>query len=439
MNEGIKIVTIGGGSSYTPELVDGFIKRYDRLPVRELWLVDIEEGKHKLEIVADLAKRMVEKAGIPMKIYTTLNRREALKDADFVTTQLRVGLLDARIKDERIPLSHGMLGQETNGAGGLFKGLRTIPVILDICKDMDELCKDAWLINFTNPVGMIMEAVNRYSGRKKAIGLCNVPIDMQKAIAKMLDRPLEDVYITFGGLNHMVFVTGVYVDGKDVTEEVIELWGNQSVKNIKGIEWNKGFLKQLGVIPCSYHRYYFMGKEYLEEAIQHYKENGTRAEKVKKIEEELFELYKDKELKEKPKQLEQRGGAYYSDAACNLICSIYNDTRDIQIVNTVNQGVLNELEYDEIAEMNCIITKNGPIPVSVGKLPKAVNGLIQQIKSFEIAGAEAAVTGDYNKALLAMMINPLVFSQSHAITVLDELFEAHKEYLPQFNKNTRNP
>ncbi|SHO44007.1 6-phospho-beta-glucosidase [Anaerocolumna xylanovorans] len=436
MSEGIKIVTIGGGSSYTPELVDGFIKRYDRLPVRELWLVDIEEGKHKLEIVGNLARRMVEKAGIPMKIYTTLDRREALKDADFVTTQLRVGLLEARIKDERIPLSHGMLGQETNGAGGLFKGLRTIPVILDICKDMDELCKDAWLINFTNPVGMIMEAVSRYSGRKKAVGLCNVPIDMQKAIARMLNRPLEEVYITFGGLNHMVFVTGVYVDGKDVIDEVIDLWGNQSVKNIKGIEWNKGFLKQLGVIPCSYHRYYFMGKEYLEEAIEHYKENGTRAEKVKKIEEELFELYKDENLKEKPKQLEQRGGAYYSDAACNLICSIYNDVRDIQVVNTVNRGVLNELEYDEVAEMNCIITKNGPIPVSVGKLPKAVNGLIQQIKSFEIAGAEAAVTGDYDKALLAMMINPLVFSQSHAITVLDELFEAHKEYLPQFYKKT---
>lgn len=432
MSEGIKIATIGGGSSYTPELVDGFIKRYDRLPVRELWLVDIEEGKHKLEIVGNLARRMVEKAGLPMKIYTTLDRREALKDADFVTTQLRVGLLDARIKDERIPLSHGMLGQETNGAGGLFKGLRTIPVILDICKDMDELCKDAWLVNFTNPVGMIMEAVNRYSGRKKAIGLCNVPIDMQKAIARMLNRPLEEVYITFGGLNHMVFVTGVYVDGRDVMEEVIDLWGNQSVKNIKGIEWNKGFLKQLGVIPCSYHRYYFMGKEYLEEAIGHYKENGTRAEKVKKIEEELFELYKDVNLKEKPKQLEQRGGAYYSDAACNLICSIYNDTRDIQVVNTVNRGVLDELEYDEVAEMNCIITKNGPVPVSVGKLPKAVNGLIQQIKSFEIAGAEAAVTGDYDKALLAMMINPLVFSQSHAITVLDELLEAHKKYLPQF-------
>ncbi|WMJ86953.1 6-phospho-beta-glucosidase [Anaerocolumna sp. MB42-C2] len=432
MSEGIKIVTIGGGSSYTPELVEGFIKRYDKLPVRELWLVDIKEGQHKLEIVGNLAKRMVDKAGVPMKIYTTLNRREALVNADFVTTQLRVGLLEARIKDERIPLSYGMFGQETNGAGGLFKGLRTIPVLLDICKDMDELCKDAWLINFTNPVGMVMEAINRYSSRKKVIGLCNVPIDTHKAIARILEKPVEEVFATFGGLNHMVYVTGVSVDGNNVMDKVIEKWGRQSVKNIKGIEWEPGFLKELGVIPCSYHRYYYMAKEYLEEAIENYKQHGTRAEKVKKIEEELFEIYKDENLAEKPKQLEQRGGAYYSDAACNLISSIYNDTRDIQVVNTVNRGALTVLEYDEIAEISCMITKDGPIPISVGKLPKAVNGLIQQIKSFEVAGSEAAVTGDYNKALLAMMINPLVGSQSYAIKVLDELLKAHEKYLPRF-------
>ena len=167
MKKGIKIVTIGGGSSYTPELVEGFIKRYEELPVRELWLVDIEAGKEKLEIVGNLAKRMVEKAGVPMKINLTLDRREALKDADFVTTQLRVGLLDARIKDESIPLKHGVIGQETNGAGGMLKALRTIPVILDIEKDIAELCPDAWLINFTNPAGMVTEAVIKYGVRKK--------------------------------------------------------------------------------------------------------------------------------------------------------------------------------------------------------------------------------------------------------------------------------
>lgn len=432
MKEGIKIATIGGGSSYTPELVDGFIKRWSTLPVKELWLVDVEEGKQKMEIVAALARRMVKKAGIPMEIYTTLNRREALKGADFVTTQLRVGQLQARIKDERIPLSHGILGQETNGAGGLFKGMRTIPVIMDICRDMEELCPDAWLINFTNPVGMVMEGIHRYTNFKKIIGLCNVPIGMHKAIAQLLDRKEEEVVVNFGGLNHMVFATQVTIDGKDVTKEVLKLWGDQSVKNIKGVVWNPDFIQELGVLPCSYHRYYYMTKEYLEEALEKYEKHEIRAEFVKKVEDELFELYKDENLCEKPKLLEERGGAFYSDAACNLINSIYNDKGDIQVVNTVNNGAVENFEDDEIVEVSCKITKNGPVPVKVGRLPKAVNGLVQQIKSFEIAGSSAAVTGDKNKALLALMINPLVMSQKTAEIVLDELLEAHKEYLPQF-------
>lgn len=430
---GVKIVTIGGGSSYTPELVEGFIKRYDRLPVDELWLVDIDEGKEKLEIVSALARRQIEKAGLPIKLYTTLDRREALPGADFVTTQMRVGLLDARIKDERIPLSHGILGQETNGAGGLFKGLRTIPVILDICKDIKELCPDAWLINFTNPAGMVTEAINRYGVHKKAIGLCNVPINMHSGIAKIVDKPVEDVEVLFGGLNHMVFATSVSVDGEDKTAEVLDKWGTMSMNNITGISWNKGFVDALGVIPCPYHRYFYMAKEYLEEAIEKFEHNGTRAEMVKQVETDLFELYKNPDLNEKPELLSKRGGALYSDAACNLICSIYTDKGDIQVVNTLNKGkAIENFEEDEVVEVSCRITKDGPIPVKIGKLPKATNGLIQEIKSFEIASVEAAVSGDYNKALLAMMINPLVASQKYAIPVLDELLMAHRKYLPQF-------
>ncbi len=433
MEGSVKIVTIGGGSSYTPELVEGFIKRYSQLPVRELWLVDCKEGEEKLRIVGELAKRMVKKAGVPIEIHLTLDRREALKGADFVTTQMRGGLLEARIKDERIPLSHGLLGQETNGAGGLFKGLRTIPVILDICKDMEELCPEAWLINFTNPAGMVTEAVNRYSNIKKVIGLCNVPIDMHTAIAKLLGEKREDVRVTFGGLNHMVFATGVYVRGEDKTEQVLKIWGSHSMNNISALEWSNAFIKELGVIPSPYQRYYYMAKENLEETIEKYKKNCTRAESVKEIENQLFELYKDEGLEDKPKLLEKRGGAYYSDAACNLICSIYNDKGDIQVVNTLNKGAMEEFEYDEVVEISSVITKNGPVPITVGKLPKAVYGLIQQIKSFEVAACEAAVTGDYNKALLALIINPLVSSQRYARIILDDMLEVHKEYLPKFN------
>ncbi|ENA8713460.1 6-phospho-beta-glucosidase [Listeria monocytogenes] len=438
MTKGIKIATIGGGSSYTPELIEGFIKRQDELPVRELWLVDVEAGREKLEIVGNLAKRMVEKAGVDMEVHLTLDREEALKDADFVTTQLRVGLLDARVKDERIPNSYGVVGQETNGPGGMFKGLRTIPVILDICKDMERLCPDAWLINFANPAGMVTEAVLRYSNQKKVVGLCNGPIGIERNIAETLGVDVSEIYVEFVGLNHMVFAKTVYQNGKDVTKDVVfkmtEDEAGSSLKNINATGWDKTFLRTLNMIPIDYLRYYWQTKQQLEDQARAYAEHGTRAEVVKKVEAELFELYKQEELAEKPKQLEQRGGAYYSEAACNLINSIYNDKRDIQIVNTRNNGAILDIDPDSAVETNCVITRQGPIPLASGRLPIAINGIIQEIKTFERLTAEAAVTGDYDKALLAMTINPLTPSESVAREMLDELLEAHKEYLPNFFK-----
>ncbi|EMK2495056.1 6-phospho-beta-glucosidase [Listeria monocytogenes] len=438
MTKGIKIATIGGGSSYTPELIEGFIKRQDELPVRELWLVDVEAGREKLEIVGNLAKRMVEKAGVDMEVHLTLDREEALKGADFVTTQLRVGLLDARVKDERIPNSYGVVGQETNGPGGMFKGLRTIPVILDICKDMERLCPDAWLINFANPAGMVTEAVLRYSNQKKVVGLCNGPIGIERNIAETLGVDVSEIYVEFVGLNHMVFAKTVYHNGKDVTKDVVfkmtEDEAGSSLKNINATGWDKTFLRTLNMIPIDYLRYYWQTKQQLEDQARAYAEHGTRAEVVKKVEAELFELYKQEELAEKPKQLEQRGGAYYSEAACNLINSIYNDKRDIQIVNTRNNGAILDIDPDSAVETNCVITRQGPIPLASGRLPITINGIIQEIKTFERLTAEAAVTGDYDKALLAMTINPLTPSESVAREMLDELLEAHKEYLPNFFK-----
>ncbi|MGL5822860.1 MAG: 6-phospho-beta-glucosidase [Sarcina sp.] len=438
MNKGIKIVTIGGGSSYTPELVEGFIKRYDKLPIRELWLVDIEEGKEKLEIVGELAKRMVEKAGVPMEIHLTLDRREALKDADFVTTQLRVGLLDARIKDESIPLKHGMIGQETNGAGGMLKAFRTIPVILDIDKDMSELCPNAWMINFTNPAGMVTEALIRYGKNKKVIGLCNVPIGMEKAVASIMDVDHSRVRVDFAGLNHMVYGLNMYVDGKNVNEEVLDGIATgrlgQIVKNVKDFDWSPEFIKALGVMPCPYHRYYYQMEEMLKDELDEFAKGKARGEFVKEVEKELFELYKDPNLDIKPPQLEKRGGAYYSDAACRLITSIYNDTRDIQPVDTRNNGAIQGIDNDSVVEISCVITKDGPKPIIVGELPISINGLIQEIKTFERLTIEAAIEGNYGKALLALTSNPLTLSDKTAKIVLDELLEAHKNYLPTFSK-----
>lgn len=358
-----------------------------------------------------------------------------------MTTQIRVGGLQARAKDERIPLKYGVIGQETNGPGGLFKGLRTIPVILDIIRDMKELCPDAWLINFTNPAGMVTEAVLRYSDHKKAVGLCNVPIGMRMGVAKLFNVDASRVHIDFAGLNHMVFGLNVYLDGNNIMDQLIDRLtssdkAGMTMRNIADLGWEPDFLKGLKLLPCPYHRYYFQTSKMLAEELEATKKIGTRAEVVQKLEKELFELYKDPNLNVKPPQLEKRGGAYYSDAACSLICSIYNDKRDIQTVNTRNNGAIASIPGESAVEVNCIITKEGPKPIAVGDLPVAVRGLVQQIKSFERVAAEAAVTGDYYTALVAMTINPLVPSDTIAKQILDEMLEAHKEYLPQFFKRT---
>ena len=432
----IKIVTIGGGSSYTPELVEGFINRYSELPVGELWLVDIDAGLKKLETVGALARRMVEKAGVPMKIYTTTDRKSALPGADFVTTQIRVGGMDGRIKDEKIPLSHGVLGQETNGAGGLFLGLRTIPVILQITEEMQQLCPEAWLVNFSNPAGMVTEALLRYSKHKKVVGLCNVPIGVHKALAGVMEVDPGRIHVDFAGLNHMVFGLKLYLDGRDISDQIPEIIikskGRITMSNIPPIEWEPEFIRGLKILPCPYHRYYYQTAAMVAEAVEEYKHNGTRAEKVKAMEGELFEIYTDPDLAVKPAQLESRGGAYYSDAACSLINSIYNNKGDIQTVNTMNMGAISDLPDESAIEINCRITTDGPVPVPVGELPVPIKGLIQQIKSFERVAAEAAVTGDYHTGVLALAINPLIPSDKLARVLFDEMLEAHREYLPQF-------
>lgn len=435
MNKGLKIVTIGGGSSYTPELIEGFIKYYDELPIREIWLVDIEAGKEKLDIVGNLAKRMVEKSGLPIKVHLTLDRRKALEGADYVTTQLRVGLLEARKLDESIPLKHGVLGQETNGPGGLFKAFRTIPVILDICREMEELCPNAWLINFTNPAGMVTEAVLKHT-KIKVVGLCNVPIGMEMGVAKLLDVDHSRVRIDFAGLNHLVYGLDVFVDGKSVKKEVISLLTDPNkaitMQNIHAMGWEPEFLQALNVLPCPYHNYYYKSGNMLEEELNKFREGNIRAEVVKRLEDDLFELYKDPTLDIKPPQLEKRGGAYYSDAAVRLIHSMYTDKRDIQAVNTRNNGTISNLPAQAAVEVSCVITKDGPKPISVGELPVAVRGLVGYMKSFEEVAIEAAVTGNYNTALLAMTMNPFILSDHTAKTILNEMLEAHKEHLPQF-------
>lgn len=433
----MKVVIIGGGSSYTPEIIEGLILRQDEFPVDIISLVDIESGKEKLEIVGQLAKRMIEKAGVSIELSWTLDRREALNRADFVSTQIRVGGLKAREKDERIPLSHGLIGQETNGAGGIFKAFRTIPVLLDLAKDVSEICPDAWIINFTNPAGIVTEALLKHGMHKKVIGVCNIPYNMTQSAAEILKEDPNNVRIEFIGMNHFVFGSKVLVNGEDKLSKVIEALVNQSVDfspaNIVSSGWSETFLEAMNMLPNPYHQYYYQKESTLKKDLKAYQDNGTRAEQVQVIEEELFNEYKNPQLDIKPEALEKRGGAYYSDVACSLMSSIYNNSQNIMTVNTLNNGAIVDFAEDAVIEVNCLITKEGPVPLTVGRLPQQIKADILMMKAFEEQVIKASISGDYRDAYLAFVMNPLIKDEKKAKVILDELLNAHKEYLPQFD------
>lgn len=432
----LKVVVIGGGSSYTPELVEGIINRIETLPVTELALVDVEAGLEKVRINTALVKRMFEKAGVNTKISYTLDRREALVGADYIMAQLRVGGLEARALDEKIPLKYGMVGQETTGMGGFFKALRTIPVMLEICEDIEEICPNAWLINFTNPSGIITEALLTKS-KVKCIGLCNVPINMHYDAAAKLGYDPKDIKTNFIGLNHLSFMNSCKYHDEEVLDQVLETISEEDiVKNISKIDEAEELAKSLGLMLSPYMQYFYFETEMISKEQEELKNGeGSRAEQVMKVEADLFELYKNTELKEKPEELSKRGGSRYSEAAIALIHSIYNNTGDNQVVNTLNKGSISDLDNNVSVEVNCVIDSRGAHPVANGDLPMQVSALVKSVKIYEQYTIEAAIAGSREKALLALLNNPLVHNISEGMKAFDELLEAHGDYLKNFNQS----
>lgn len=430
----IKLTVIGGGSSYTPELADGLIRNYRSFPVKEIALVDVEEGREKVEIICSLLKRMFKKANLPIDVYSTFNRREALQGSHFVISQFRAGGLAARSGDEKIPLKYGIIGQETTGPGGFANALRTIPITLEICRDIEEICPDSWLINFTNPSGIVSEAVNKYS-KVKCIGLCNVPINMEREICTSLGIDKSRVQCRFAGLNHLSFIGRIFVDGKDILQSQggSQLIKNNIVKNIKGSEIPVEFVDALGFIPSPYLKYFYLESDMLKEEVEKYETAGTtRADEVKEVESTLFNKYRDVNLNEKPEELSKRGGALYSEAAVSLMNSIWNDASDIHVVNTPNRGCIPDLPEDAVIETNCIISRSGAEPLVYGPLPDAVKGLVQQVKAYERLTVEAAVQGSKNKAILALVNNPLVLDVNKALAIFNDILQANAAYLKHF-------
>jgi 6-phospho-beta-glucosidase len=422
----LKIAIIGAGSTYTPELIEGIIMRASSLPVTELVMMDIDD--RKLAIVGGLCRRMLEKSGLPIKTALTMDLTEALDQADFVLTQIRVGQLACRVLDEKIPLKYGLIGQETTGIGGFFKALRTIPAMFEIAKQMEKLCPQAWLINFSNPSGILAQALQNYT-RIKTIGLCNVPINMFAGVEEALGR--KDLDIQYVGLNHLSFITGIKKDGEELFKEALSQGiQGRGMKNIPLQGFSPDLIRTVGAIPSSYLEYFYFKEDKLKTLMD---EEKCRGEVCMDIEERLLALYQDASLAEKPKELEKRGGARYSEAAVSLVDAIYNDKQEMHVVNILNRGALEFMAEDDTVEIAAVIGKDGAVPVPVRNFKnRHIIELMQTVKAYERHTVNAAITGDEKEALRALLIHPLVGDYPRAKQCFEEMKQAHKAYLPQF-------
>jgi 6-phospho-beta-glucosidase len=422
-----KIAVIGGGSSYTPELIDGFIQNEKNLQVKEIALYDIDE--ERLKVVGGMAQRMVRYAELDTDITLTTERPRAVDGAKFVLSSMRVGKMAARIKDEKIPLKYNVIGQETTGPGGTFKALRTIPVTLDIARDMEKYAPDAWYINFTNPSGIMTEALLKHTNLN-VVGLCNNPINFQAGMAQVFQVDRKDVFLEWMGLNHVNWVRRVFVKGKDVTPMIIERL--EKIQDIEDFsEFHPDLIRTLGVIPTGYLRYYYYHPKQVKQAKDLKK---SRGEVVLEVEKGLLKKYADPNTLTKPEELTQRGGARYSEAAVNLILSLMLDRRDVQIVVARNGNSIADLPPDASVEVPCVVGAHGVTPLVMGRLPESIRALCQQAKAWESATVKAAVSGSREDAILALLVNPQVPDYPTAVALADEMIEAHKDYLPQFFK-----
>lgn len=423
----INVAVIGSGSTYCPELVDGFIKARDSLKLKKISFMDIDERKR--DIVGSLCVRMLNKAKMDTEVVFTDDLDVALQGADFVVTQIRVGKLHARYLDESIPRRYNLIGQETTGIGGFFKALRTIPVMQNICDKIEAICPDAWLINFTNPSGIITEFVLNHTNVKN-IGLCNVPITM---IDDIKESTGEDSQVTYVGLNHLSWITSVKKDGKELLPDMLENGFSPTVmNNIKDDGFDMDCLRAVQGLPSSYLQYYYCR----EAKLAHQRDGSkTRAEECMEIEEGLLELYQDESIVTKPALLDKRGGYKYSLAAVSLINSIANDIGDVQVVNIKNNGTLDFMADDDIVEIAAVIGKDGakPVPIDV-PVNAHMQGLMRIVKTYEKYAVEAGMTGSDAAAMNALMVHPLVGDYEKARKCFTEMKWAHKEFLPQFFK-----
>ena len=407
----MKLTVVGGGSTYTPELVSGLSLERSRIPVEELVLHDVDPERRR--VVGEMAARMLERQGFGGALTVTDDLDAAVEGASFVLLQLRVGGQAARLEDETAPLACGCIGQETTGAGGFAKAMRTVPVVLGIADRVRELARpDAWIVDFTNPVGIVTRAL--LDAGHRAIGLCNVAIGVQREIARLLGIAPERVLVDHVGLNHLTWVRRVMVDGSEVLPELLETHG-EALARQAGLPLR--LLEELGAVPSSYLRYFYAHDVVLAEQ----RAGVPRAVEVSEIETRLLDIYRDAEVSDKPALLERRGGAFYSEAATALIASLSADSGDVQVVDVANRGTVAGLSDDDVVELPARIGADGAEPLPQAPLAPELLGLVQHVAAYERLAAEAAVTRDRVTARKALLAHPLIGQDALSGTLLGAL------------------
>ncbi|MBP2703712.1 6-phospho-beta-glucosidase [Microbispora sp. RL4-1S] len=415
----MKLAVVGGGSTYTPELIDGFARLRDELPLSEIALVDPDE--RRLSLVGGMAARMLARAGHPATLTTTTSVEEGVAGAGAVLLQLRVGGQAARNVDETLPLECGCVGQETTGAGGLAKALRTVPVVLDIAEKARALAPGAWIVDFTNPVGIVTKAL--LDAGHRAIGLCNVAIGFQRRFAATLGVSPERVRLGHVGLNHLTWERAVYLDGEDVLPALLAGHADEIAADVGLPAW---VLRRLGSVPSYYLRYFYEHDAVVDEQ----RAGPSRAAEVAAMESALLDLYADPSVDTKPALLEQRGGAFYSEAAVALIASLVGDRGDTQVVNTRNNGTLPFLDDDAVIEVPAAVGADGAVPLPVGPVEPLYRGLIAHVSAYESLALEAALHGGEERVRDALLAHPLIGQAAPADGLAARLVEANRDFLP---------
>ncbi|MHB9851240.1 6-phospho-beta-glucosidase [Streptomyces krungchingensis] len=418
----MKLTVVGGGSTYTPELVDGFARLRDTLPVEELVLVD--PAAERLELVGGLARRIFAKQGHPGRIVTTSDLDAGVEGADAVLLQLRVGGQAAREQDETWPLECGCIGQETTGAGGLAKALRTVPVVLDIAERVRRTNPDAWIIDFTNPVGIVTRALLQAGHR--TVGLCNVAIGFQRKFAALLGVAPADVHLDHVGLNHLTWETGVRLGGPEGENVLPKLLAEHGDAVADDLRLPRTLVDRLGVVPSYYLRYYYAH----DEVVRDLRTKPSRAAEVAAMEKQLLQMYGDPALDEKPELLARRGGAYYSEAAVDLAASLLGGGGSpYQVVNTYNKGTLPFLPDDAVIEVQAAVGSHGPAPLPVPAVDPLYAGLMANVTAYEDLALEAALRGGRDRVFRALLAHPLIGQYAYADTLTDQLIAHNREHL----------